>query len=262
MIGLPEIPRYKVKAFLSKHVTNKENVFKNKDISIAIIIPCFKHAVYLKKCFESIINQTQRPNEVILVNDHSPDNTQEITNDLQQKYGEQLNIKVINNSENFGQAKSINTACNNAESTYLMILNDDDYLYPDAIKTTLDLLEQRKELAMIGSTATCISEDKDIDDIIKKQEVYISGITIHHPDRVRTYKNFNDLNMTHSSSTFNKIAWQEVGGYYSNKKERVVPFSDRDFQLRVGLIYQVGVILGKPLAFWRTNSSVDSRLNS
>ena len=44
----------------------------------------------------------------------------------------------------------------------------------------------------------------------------------------------------------------------TDKRKRVTPFSDRDFQLRVGALWPVAVATGTPLAFWRNDSSVDA----
>ena len=265
MIGLPEIPANKIRYFLKQHKITPQKIFNNNFKTITIIVPCYKHQRYLEKCFESIINQTQKPNEVIFIDDHSPDNTQEIINELLQKYGGQLKIKVINNSSNFGQARSINIGCENTTSDYIMILNDDDYLYPNAVEKVMNIFTEKPEIALVGSTCTVITNDDSIDNLILKSKDKIDFdniLTVHSPEKVRLYKNYNDLNMSHSSSTFNKEAWKAAGGYYPDKTKRLCPFSDRDFQLRVGLLYPVGVLLGSPLTLWRSDSSVDSGLNS
>jgi len=87
-------------------------------------------------------------------------------------------------------------------------------------------------------------------------------LIVHRPEDVLGYRNYNDLNMTHSGSTFLKVAWEAVGGYQVDKKRRVVPFSDRDFQLRVNAAWPVAVADKTPYSFWRTDSSVDRDLNS
>jgi hypothetical protein len=68
--------------------------------------------------------------------------------------------------------------------------------------------------------------------------------------------------MTHSGSCFFKVAWTAVGGYQVDKTQRVVPFSDRDFQMRVNAVWPVAVAYETPLALWREGSSVDAGLNS
>jgi hypothetical protein len=88
------------------------------------------------------------------------------------------------------------------------------------------------------------------------------SLTKHRPSDVVDYRSANDLNMTHSGCTFLKTAWERVGGYLTDKAARVVPFSDRDFQIRMNALYTVAVSYEVPFAFWRTDSSVDRGLNS
>ena len=68
--------------------------------------------------------------------------------------------------------------------------------------------------------------------------------------------------MTHTGSCFFKIAWEAVGGYRVDKEKRAVPFSDRDFQLRVNAVWPVAVAYETPLTLWRKDSSVDAGINS
>jgi hypothetical protein len=67
--------------------------------------------------------------------------------------------------------------------------------------------------------------------------------------------------MTHSGMTVLRAAWAVVGGYRSDPRARVVPYSDRDFQLRVASLYPIAVI-DEPLVWWRSDSSVDAGVNS
>jgi hypothetical protein len=68
--------------------------------------------------------------------------------------------------------------------------------------------------------------------------------------------------MTHSGSCFLKSAWAVVGGYRPDKSERIVPYSDRDFQLRVNAVWPVAVAYETPFSFWRNDSSLDSGRDS
>ena len=266
--GLPEIPKYKMHRFLkTHHVIDLQNKLDTQDKSVTIIIPCYKHSAYLKKCFESISKQTIKPSEIIFVNDNSPDNTADVISNIVNIYSTNFNIKIINNISNLGQSESINLACSQTSSKYIMILNDDDYLYPDALEISIKIFTERPELALIGSTTTAFTREDDITDDIQKlkilpRKILPTDIFIHNPQSVLSYKNNNDINMTHSSSMFLRGAWKSVGGYISKKKDRIINFSDRDFQIRVALLYPIGVILTIPLSFWRSDSSVDAGVNS
>ncbi len=70
-------------------------------------------------------------------------------------------------------------------------------------------------------------------------------------------KHAGDLSMSHSGMMFHRAAWQAVGGYYSNRRERVVVHTDRDFQMRVISLLPGGITYEASFAFWRSDSSVD-----
>jgi hypothetical protein len=87
-------------------------------------------------------------------------------------------------------------------------------------------------------------------------------IDLRTPNQVKGYRGYNDINMTHSGSSFYKSAWKVIGGYYSDKSKRLVHFSDRDFQLRMNALFPVALSNITPLSCWRNDSSVDQGVNS
>ena len=72
-------------------------------MTISVIIPVYNTAKYLKKCIESVLNQTYKDFEIILVNDASTDNSLEICEHYVSKFS---NIKLINKRINEGVDKA------------------------------------------------------------------------------------------------------------------------------------------------------------
>lgn len=235
--------------------------------SIAVVIPCFGHASFLPDALESIANQTRLPDEVIAVDDHSPDQSVEV---LEEQFARlrALNIRCIllTNERNRGQAFSLNRGIAAAASELVMILNDDDYLMHDAVATVLGVFEQHSDIVMTGGTSIHFSTNEELKLHAKLGQgaagMKTSRLTVSHPEDVRGYRRYNDLNMTHSGCSFLKTVWEMVGGYNSDKRTRLVPFSDRDFQLRINAIFPVAVSSAVPYSFWRSGSSVDQGRDS
>ncbi|MDD4036128.1 MAG: glycosyltransferase [Bacilli bacterium] len=94
---------------------------------ISIIIPVYNTEQYLKKCIESILNQTIDGIEVIIVNDGSTDNSLDIINKYQKKYN---NIVVIN-QPNSGQGSARNAALDIARGEYIGFVDSDDWVNPE-----------------------------------------------------------------------------------------------------------------------------------
>lgn len=162
--------------FLKKEPTISENVKRflefGKDANIpkrphnfekrvGIVVPCYKHAKYLKTTFKSIVGQTWKPFQVIFVNDCSPDNTQTILERFAQNSPQGVSCEILRLPRNVGQSQAINFAIKSTEAEVIMILNADDYLIHDALEVALRILRAHEDIFMIGATSFWFYEDRD-----------------------------------------------------------------------------------------------------
>lgn len=107
-----------------------------KQPKIAIIIPVYNTSKYLKKCLDSVINQTYKNYDVIIVNDGSTDNSLEI---IKNYINKNSNITLIN-QKNMGLSSARNNAIKKVNSDYFLFLDSDDYLDLNALKILVDNL--------------------------------------------------------------------------------------------------------------------------
>lgn len=98
---------------------------------ISVLVPIYNAEKYIKRCIESIINQTYRNIEVILIEDGSTDNSYNIIKEYQQK-DERIKIFQI---ENNGVADARNKAVDNSTGDYITFVDSDDYIEKDYIET-------------------------------------------------------------------------------------------------------------------------------
>lgn len=105
-----------------------------KDISI--IIPIYNAEKYINKCLDSILKQTKKELEIILINDGSTDNTEKIIKTYQDK-----RIKYFKN-DNHGIGYSRNFGINQSTSKYIMFLDSDDYLETTACEELFNKAEK------------------------------------------------------------------------------------------------------------------------
>lgn len=94
---------------------------------ISVIIPVYKVEAYLPRCLDSVINQTYKNLEIILVDDGSPDNSGKICDE----YAEKDSRIVVIHKENEGVAKARNTALDMASGNYIGFVDSDDWIEPD-----------------------------------------------------------------------------------------------------------------------------------
>ena len=114
---------------------------------ISVIVPIYKVESYLKKCVDSIINQTMTDLEIILVDDGSPDNCGKICD----AYAEQdARIRVIH-KENGGVSSARNAGLDICTGDYIGFVDGDDYIAPDMYKILREKITANKASIAIGA---------------------------------------------------------------------------------------------------------------
>ncbi|WP_221388195.1 glycosyltransferase family 2 protein [Clostridium perfringens] len=114
---------------------------------VSIIIPIYNVSRYLEDCINSVINQTYKNLEIILVNDGSSDNSLEICNNFKKKDSRIILI----NKENGGLSSARNSGIDKATGKYLYFLDGDDFLELDAIEFVMNLIKNNNaDIASFG----------------------------------------------------------------------------------------------------------------
>ncbi len=104
-----------------------------KEKLVTIIIPIYKTEQYLKKCLDSVLNQTYRNLEIILVNDGSPDNCPSICNE----YAKLDNRVIVIHQKNQGVSAARNAGLEKMTGEYTAFIDSDDHIQPNYIETLL-----------------------------------------------------------------------------------------------------------------------------
>jgi glycosyltransferase involved in cell wall biosynthesis len=110
----------------------------------------------ISEAIESILNQTFKEIELIIINDKSTDKTLNIIRKYSQK---DKRIKIINNHKNIGQTKSRNLALKISKGKYIAIMDSDDISINTRLETQYNFLEKNKEIFLCGTDAYTIDEN-------------------------------------------------------------------------------------------------------
>ena len=105
---------------------------------ISVIIPVYNVEEYLRECVDSVLNQTYKDSEIILVDDGSTDSSGEICDEYVEK---DERISVIH-QKNGGLSDARNTGLANANGKYIYFLDSDDYIAPNALETLYRVAEK------------------------------------------------------------------------------------------------------------------------
>ena len=106
---------------------------------VSVIVPIYNVEKYLRPCLDSIVGQTLKEIEIILINDGSPDNSLAIIHEYAQK---DARIKVID-KPNEGYGKTMNRGIDAATGEYIGIVESDDWIEPDMYETLYDIAKSQ-----------------------------------------------------------------------------------------------------------------------
>lgn len=204
----------------------------NSTILVSIIIPCFNSGKTVEKAIASATAQTWSNLEVIVINDGSTDPyTKNILNELK-------NVRVIHQN-NKGLPSARNAGFASAKGEYVLPLDADDWLEPDAVEYLLTALSKNPEASFSFSP------------IILEGEA--SGTLM------KSYNYFEQLffNQLPYCLLMPKRIWQQTGGYNTEMRDG---YEDWEFNIKLGRLGFFGTASEKPVFHY--NVSQDGMLLS
>lgn len=116
---------------------------------VSAIIPCYRCTETIERAFNSVVNQTRPPRQIILVDDASNDGTLGILKKLKSTH-EGIDINLIELKKNVGPGKARNLAWEIASQPYITFLDSDDAWHPKKIEIQLEAMEHNPDLLIIG----------------------------------------------------------------------------------------------------------------
>lgn len=146
-------------------------------MKISIIVPVYNTERYLNRCIESIINQTFRNIELILINDGSTDKSGEICDEYLKK---DKRISVIH-KKNGGVSSARNLGINKAHGDYVTFIDSDDFIDSDFIENAVKSIEDMKVPVLV--TAFVFYKDNKILNIFKGKKKEI----LNHDEAIKEF---------------------------------------------------------------------------
>jgi glycosyltransferase involved in cell wall biosynthesis len=119
---------------------------------VSIVIPAYNNAKFLPEAIESVLDQTYKDYEIIVVDDGSTDNTKEVLAPYFDK------IKYIQ-QQNQGAGNARNTGIRHSQGEYIAFLDADDVWLPEKLHIQINYLNNNPRIAMVYSLSYSMSED-------------------------------------------------------------------------------------------------------
>lgn len=124
--------------------------------SLSVVFPNFNHARYLPDQLESMLKQSYRPDEIIIIDDASTDDSVNIIEDFMRK---EPRIKLIRNERNMGVVWNINYLIKIASSDYIYLSAADDKVMPGFFEKSMSLLQQFPSAGLCSALGNLIDQD-------------------------------------------------------------------------------------------------------
>jgi len=127
-----------------------------QDPKVTVLMPAYNAEKYIETAIESIIDQTYKDFEFIIVNDCSTDSTLDII----ERYAKQdKRIKIISNKENQKIAQTLNNGLKEAKGKYIARLDADDWSYPERLEKQVNFMEENPDVVLSsGNMEICDGE--------------------------------------------------------------------------------------------------------
>lgn len=203
---------------------------------ITVICSCYNHEKYVCKSIQSVLNQTYKNIQLIVVDDCSSDNSVEVIENFIKNFPE---IQFIKNNKNLGVTKSISNAMKYHKGDFFIDLAADDILLPNCIEIQLHTFQKSnyKNLAIVYGNAELISENGEhssyyfeVDSNLKTKTKKPSG---------DIYLNIISANtvICSVSAMYNKAIFDQLNGYDTS-----LSYEDLDYWVRSSRNYNIEFI--------------------
>jgi glycosyltransferase involved in cell wall biosynthesis len=163
-------------------------------------LPVFNGERYIETAVRSILDQTLRDFELIIINDGSTDNTLELIKGYSYKDNR---IKVLMNQENRGLVYSLNYGLANARGRYIARMDADDFSHPLRLAKQVAYLDSHPEIGLLGSAVCKINEKGQC----------IATYNLPGDDILIRWNSLFDCAFCHPSVMFRREFYEITGGY-------------------------------------------------
>jgi glycosyltransferase involved in cell wall biosynthesis len=138
----------------TQKVIHDKNREIDKDCLVTVIIPSYNDAHFLGQAVQSVLNQAWTNFEIIIVDDGSQDNTEEVAKSFRDS-----RIRYVRHEQNKGLSAARNTGLRHARGRYIAFLDADDYFLPHKLMSQVVFLEKYPQFGLVGSGSMRVDEN-------------------------------------------------------------------------------------------------------
>jgi glycosyltransferase involved in cell wall biosynthesis len=176
--------------------------------SITVVVPNYNHAQFLPRCLSAILAQTWSPDEVLVIDDASTDNSREVLADFQSSHP---TVRVLHNETNLRVNRTLNRGLELARSDFVFFTAADDEVRPGLLEASLNLLQQHPTAGLSNALCEWRSPTDGMSWIsglgMPNQPAYLS------PNELTLLARRGRLTLAGPSAVYRRSALLETGGW-------------------------------------------------
>lgn len=204
---------------------------------VTVVMPCYNHANYVERAVLSVVCQTYKYFDLVVIDDGSKDDTVQKLKKLQKEHGFTLITQ-----ENKGVCKSLNRAIREAATgEYIALLASDDFWHVDKLRLQVESLGQHPESELCFSQAIEFTDETNPSNGRLFPKRCLSGQVLKSV--------FLRQHVPAGTMLFSRSLYDQLGGFDENLKEE-----DWDFVIRSAAATSFCSV-NKPLLYYRSHAS-------
>lgn len=194
---------------------------------VSVLIPAYNHENYVQDTIKSIISQTYKDIELIIIDDGSKDSTYAKIQEMKEECEKRFVRIHFETKDNEGTCKTLNKLLDLAQGEYVYLIASDDMAKPQAIETEFNFLSKHKDYAL------CVGDDEIID-TDGQLAFWDENRNLVYDENIATYKTFVQFLQKMHSFDFNS---DEFGTYNKLSIDNHIP---NGFLIRKSIFEKIG----------------------
>ncbi len=236
--------------FIDKLILTSSIEFRGKKLplntqsktKITVGILAYNYGRFLDCCLDSVMHQTRPPDEIVLIDDCSTDNTYSLVKQYQKK----IPIRYFRHKKNLGQVTTYNHALAEAKGDYIFLLSADDYLAPEILAKEAAVLDAYPQVGLVYSQSYTKKNGKSM--LIVAKPAGSKSYIGRKNDFARLLIQ-GDFLPVNTILVRNKV-YRQIGLY----DPKVIYRTDTEMKIRIAKHYPLAY-LAEPLAYYRIHQN-------
>lgn len=222
---------------------------------VSVCLLTYNHEKFIGDCLKSLLNQTYKNIELIILNNHSEDKTNKVIQEyLPLLYEKFKKVFYFINSKNMGLVKGCNFLVKKARGNYIKLFSGDDILMPNYLTKTVNFLENNRQFILCHTNMFYINENNRYETCLPKHSAVVKRKFAPPPNQKQQFIRLLMQNYISAPSVLIRIEAYKKYGFYDEN----IGIEDYEFWIRMSQSESFGYLDLCLVGYRRTENSMSN----